>query len=296
MAHPLQDERLPDLAGLRILVAEDNISNQIVAGEMLRAMGAVVEIAGDGAEAMEMLSDRVYDALIVDIEMPRISGIDVIRAVRGSEEPLASRPILALTAYSQEDHGARIMAAGADAVLEKPIESVAALGRAVLAPMREGGRAGARARADRTAAGAAGAGTGAGAGIDAGADAGADAALAALERSVGPEMMGQLLGKMIDDITAARDRIAAAALLGDMPALRAATHVLTAVSGMAGADALSRQAAALNERARAARPEGHPDARPGDRPEGLSEAAASVIREANAALDRLRLARERRAA
>ena len=269
MAQTLQDERLPELSGLRILVAEDNLSNQIVAGEMLRAMGAVVEIAGDGAEAMEMLSDRSYDVLIVDIEMPRISGIDVIRAVRGSGEPLASRPILALTAYSQEDHGARIMAAGADAVLEKPIESVAALGRAVLSPVRE--RSG-------------GALTG-GAGEDeATALVGADRALSELERSVGPEMMEQLLGKMIDDIAAARDRIGAAALLGDMAELRGATHVLTAVAGMAGAQALSRAAAALNALARARAPL------------GLPEAATRVIREADSALDRLRRAREQRRA
>ena len=259
------DALLPDLGGLRILLAEDNEANQIVASEMLRAMGASVDLADDGAAAVMLLADHVYDALVVDIEMPRVSGIDLIRAVRGGAEPLASRPILALTAYPPEDHGACILDAGADAIMTKPIGSIAALGEAVLAPLAERRGGGAATAAKPRAEAAA-----------------TDAALrkenvlAALERSVGPELMAELLAKFIADIAEARDRMARAAAAGDLRGLRAATHVMISVAGAAGASALSAGAARLNR-----------CAGDGDAP-CCAILTPELVAEADAALDRLR--------
>jgi len=74
--------KLPDLSGLSILLAEDNITNQMVVTQMLDAMGAHFEIASDGVEALEKFETHDFDVLLLDIEMPRMSGLDVIRSVR----------------------------------------------------------------------------------------------------------------------------------------------------------------------------------------------------------------------
>lgn len=235
---------LPDLTGYKILLAEDNETNQLVASEMLGAMGAQVALAADGAEALEMLGLQVYDALIVDIEMPRISGLDVIRAVRGSGGAQARRPLIALTAYPREDHGASILSAGADQVMTKPIPSIEALGDAVLSsaradiramdapmlasvsdPARGALRAGPTARTEHV----------------------APDILRALIGAVGRERMDELLGKVIHDIGVAGDTCARAAPAGDMLGLRGATHVLMSVSGTVGAVRLQRMAERLND-------------------------------------------------
>lgn len=265
-----RDDPLPDLGGLRILLAEDNETNQLVAGEMLRAMGAVVEIAADGAEALELAAARSYDALVVDIEMPRVSGEEVIRMIRAAAEPLASRPMIALTAFPREELGARLMAAGADAVLSKPIGGIAALGRAILAPLEARRAAAARAAPPPDALRAAGA---------AAADSDyAPSALDALRRSVGPELMDELLGKLLTDIAAAAETVRLASAPPEPDALRRASHVLMAVAGQAGAGTLARRAATLNAAARAA----DLDACAAAAPAVLSAAAGALLRLARA--------------
>lgn len=234
-----RSKALPDLGGYEILVAEDNKTNQMVAREMLCAMGARVDLAADGAEALEMLNTRVYDALIVDIEMPRISGLDVIRAVRGSGGPQARRPLIALTAYAREDHGASILAAGADQVMSKPIASIEALGAAVLAAAFGGAPpafapAAADAPQPRPAPGER-------------AEHIVPEALSALSAAVGPDRMNELLGKVIHDVGEACETIARAAPAGDMHGLRRATHVMMSVSGTVGAVRLQRMAERLND-------------------------------------------------
>jgi two-component system aerobic respiration control sensor histidine kinase ArcB len=235
---------LPDLSGYLILLAEDNETNQMVACEMLAAMGARVALAVDGAEALEMISAKVYDALIVDIEMPRISGLDVIRSVRENGGPQARRPLIALTAYPREDHGAAILSAGADQVISKPIPSIEALGAAVLSAAVRG--AGAPAHA--LMAGAPGA-----AHIQPGprAEHVAPDILFALIDTVGRGRMAELLGKVIRDIAATSETCARAAPAGDMDALRGATHVLMSVAGTVGALRLQRMAEQMNDLAHA---------------------------------------------
>ena len=82
---------LSSLKGRRVLLAEDNITNQMVATQMLDALGMRVDVANDGAEALEMIERRHYDLYLIDIEMPRVSGLDVIRGIRKSPPPLAKR-------------------------------------------------------------------------------------------------------------------------------------------------------------------------------------------------------------
>ncbi|MGG7565070.1 response regulator [Rhodovulum sp. DZ06] len=271
MAPSFLDDPLPDLGGLVILLAEDNETNQIVAGEMLRAMGAEVEIAADGAEALERAAGRPYDVLVVDIEMPRISGEDVIRLVRAADEPLASRPLIALTAYPREDVGARLLAAGADEVLSKPIDGIAAFGRAILAPLEN--RRAPRAAPDAPEAMELAA-------VAAEASGFSPRTLDCLLRSVGPGMMIPLLDRLIEDIEAAAGTVRLASAPVQPEALRRAGHVLTAVAGSAGAGALAQRAEAM-----------HAAAAAGDLDAALA-AAPPLLREADAALARLRAVRQ----
>ena len=71
--------------------------------------------------------------MVVDIEMPRLSGLDVIRAIRARGDDRAQVPIVALTAYAMREHRERIAAAGANGLISKPITSVEALGRGLAA-------------------------------------------------------------------------------------------------------------------------------------------------------------------
>ena len=123
----------PTSAGLRVLLAEDNPTNQMVASQMLRALKAEVIVCSDGVEALERFEAEPVDLVVVDIEMPRLSGLDVIRAIRARGDARAQVPIVALTAYAMREHRERIAAAGANGLISKPITSVEALGRGLAA-------------------------------------------------------------------------------------------------------------------------------------------------------------------
>ena len=84
-----QADQTMTLAGMNILLAEDNPTNQMVAVQMLESLGAEVTLASDGAEALGILGQREFDVALIDIEMPRISGIDLIRRVRAEPGPAA---------------------------------------------------------------------------------------------------------------------------------------------------------------------------------------------------------------
>ncbi len=120
-----------DLTGLRILLAEDNKTNQLVATQMLGAMGAEYCVASDGLEALEILKSESFDLALLDIEMPRMSGLELIKAVRAMPPPLSKMPLVALTAYVMREHRERIHAAGADGIIAKPLMSLGELGVAV---------------------------------------------------------------------------------------------------------------------------------------------------------------------
>lgn len=121
-----------DLSGLRILLAEDNKTNQLVATQMLGAMGAEYSVASDGLEALELIQAEHFDLALLDIEMPRMSGLELIRAVRAMPAPTSEMPLVALTAYVMREHRERIYAAGAEGIIAKPLMSIEELGQAVL--------------------------------------------------------------------------------------------------------------------------------------------------------------------
>jgi signal transduction histidine kinase/DNA-binding response OmpR family regulator len=128
---------LPKLAGMRILVAEDNPTNQIVTRAILQRAGARVEVVEDGGQAVSQVRRFAYDALLMDLQMPGIDGLEATRLIRRDEREDTDGPprrlsILGLTAEAGSEVGARCRAAGMDACLSKPLpreELVAAVAR-----------------------------------------------------------------------------------------------------------------------------------------------------------------------
>lgn len=131
MASPSAPPELPDLSGLTALVAEDNATNQLLFTQMLDHLGASWRLAPDGAEAMKLLSTQSFDFALVDIDMPKLSGTEVIARTRALTTETRLLPILAVTAFVMQEHRERIYAAGADGMLAKPVQSLAAFGQAI---------------------------------------------------------------------------------------------------------------------------------------------------------------------
>jgi CheY-like chemotaxis protein len=112
------------LKGLHLLVAEDNEMNQFVTQETLRRVGCTCEIVEDGAQALEAVLTRSFDAILMDCQMPGMDGLEASRRIR--EREAASRrgghiPIIALTAEAIAGDRERCLASGMDGYVTKPI-------------------------------------------------------------------------------------------------------------------------------------------------------------------------------
>jgi two-component system cell cycle response regulator DivK len=104
----------------RILVVEDNDLNRKLFCDVLKANGFAVEPCADGSEALARARDFVPNLAIMDIQLPNISGLDLIAAMK--EDPaLRSIPVLAVTAYAGKGDEERIRSAGAEGYLAKPV-------------------------------------------------------------------------------------------------------------------------------------------------------------------------------
>lgn len=225
-----QATRRPDLRGARILLAEDNPTNQMVATQMLQALNARVTLTCDGVEALERFEAESFDLLVVDIEMPRLSGLDVIRAVRSRADARAHVPIVALTAYALREHRDRIAEAGANGLISKPITSIDALGRTLLAHV-----APERGPAEPSVGG-----------VEPPQSVVNRAIYDALCAAVGPEVMAELLEKVVADLGTSRAALARALATADRKLVRTTSHILISVAGAVGATRLQSCAQALN--------------------------------------------------
>jgi CheY-like chemotaxis protein len=107
---------------LRLLVAEDNDVNQLVAQQMLQQLGHSVEIVTNGEEVLDRLSHHHYDAVLMDCHMPKLDGYQTTELIRRGNLPgvTASIPIIALTASAMSEDRQRCLDAGMDAFISKP--------------------------------------------------------------------------------------------------------------------------------------------------------------------------------
>lgn len=108
------------LLGARVLVAEDNPTNQKVASVMLSRLGCEVTLASDGREALDKLREGEFDIVFMDCQMPEFDGYEAARQVRSWGGRFASLPIVALTAHTMQGDRDRSIAAGMDDHLTKP--------------------------------------------------------------------------------------------------------------------------------------------------------------------------------
>jgi len=104
----------------RILVVEDNDLNRKLFCDVLRSQGYVVEPCADGLEALDKARSFVPNLIIMDIQLPNVSGLDLIEAAKG-DAVLRSTPVLAVTAYAGKGDEERIRDAGAEGYLAKPV-------------------------------------------------------------------------------------------------------------------------------------------------------------------------------
>jgi len=234
-----RDQAPPDLTGLRILLAEDNKTNQLVASQMLAAMGAECSVASDGVEALELLETQVFDLALLDIEMPRMTGLELIKAIRAKPAPLSDMPLVALTAYVMREHRERISAVGADGIISKPLMSLHDFGTSILdfhhgvkrrtlthpaSEIQKPKVAPAVSRSnvvDRS-------------------------VFDGLIKMIGPRSTAELLGKLQADTDMVAEGLARGQQSLNLAEIRSQTHILISVAGAIGARGLQHIAQRLN--------------------------------------------------
>jgi signal transduction histidine kinase/HPt (histidine-containing phosphotransfer) domain-containing protein/ActR/RegA family two-component response regulator len=111
----------PDFHGRRVLVAEDNEMNQLVAGDLLALTGAEVVFVGTGCEAIDAVDSEPWDVVLMDVQMPVLDGLSATMAIR-SQARFATLPIIAMTAHALADERRRCVDAGMNDFLTKPVE------------------------------------------------------------------------------------------------------------------------------------------------------------------------------
>ncbi len=234
--HASRDERRQDellsyeaaLAGVRVLLVEDNAINQELARDLLGRAGVQVSVAANGREALEALERERFDAVLMDCQMPVLDGYAATRELRRRPE-WQDLPVIAMTANAMAGDRDKVLEAGMNDHVAKPIrveELYATLARWV--------RPGAAAVPGRPA------------------DVGELPVLPGLDTRAGlagvmgnPDLYRRLLAMFRDRESDFRSRFAAARERGDGAACTRFAHDLKSVSGTLGMPALQRAAAAL---------------------------------------------------
>ena len=204
--------------GLRILLAEDNAINQIVALRLLQRLGHVPDAVANGAAAISALALKPYDLVLMDMIMPELDGLAATRAIRANEAPGTHLPVIGLTAASLPEDLAACIEAGMDGVATKPV-TLATLRAAIAEGMAHAARHAAPAQTIA-------------------------ARLAELREDCGDALPG-IIEAFTDEVLHLRQAMAAAIKAGDAAALRRHAHSLAGAARNLGADALGDCAAAL---------------------------------------------------
>ncbi|WP_428561041.1 MAG: response regulator [Solidesulfovibrio sp. DCME] len=218
----------PPLSGVLLLLVEDNAINQQVAREMLVRLGATVDVAGHGREAVDMVGRAFYDAVLMDVQMPVMDGLEATKAIRALPGG-ADVPVIALTAHALAEDRDRCLAAGMNDYLTKPIDTgrlLATLGQWIA-----------------TAAGAARPAPGPLPpllpGTAQGAPAGIDAAKALARLGGNERLLHSVAAEFARDYAGSATEILGLARSGDMESARRLAHTVKGVAGNIAADVLA---------------------------------------------------------
>ena len=123
LAGAAPESTVPDLRGMRILLAEDNELNQEVALGMLAETGCAVSVARNGTEAVEEFEQTAFELVLMDIQMPEMDGYEATERVRDATADAEFRiPIIAMTAGAMKEDRDRALAAGMDDHIAKPVD------------------------------------------------------------------------------------------------------------------------------------------------------------------------------
>ena len=220
------DDDIPStsaIAGAHILVAEDIITNQLIITAMLERIGCDVDIVSDGTEAVQSIGQRAYDAVLMDVSMPEMDGLEATRIIRARDDERAHIPIIGVTAYAFDEDREKILAAGMNDLIPKPVSRSALyhalceqIGRSRITPMQDDG------------------------GLYDGA-AGLDIhALRSVLQSLTPDAVDMALDRLRSDIEKHTVLQHVAAKEKDTKAFERATHAISGVAKAFGAEELAR--------------------------------------------------------
>ncbi len=101
-----------------VLIAEDSVTSRTLLKNILEAAGYAVQTAVDGQEALALLREHTFDAVVSDVEMPRMNGFELTRTIR-QEEKLKHVPVVLVTSLDSREHREQGLEAGADAYIVK---------------------------------------------------------------------------------------------------------------------------------------------------------------------------------
>ncbi|MBV8658292.1 MAG: response regulator [Burkholderiales bacterium] len=231
-------ENLPDLAGVHVLLADDNKVNQQIAVELLSTVGARATVASNGQEVLDNLaaaSNNTFDVVLMDVQMPIMDGLEATRRIRADAQ-YAELPVIALTADAMQEERTACLAAGMVDHIAKPIDPPAML-QTLARWVRP--RAARQSAALVTPEPAASLNLPHIEGLD---------AVAALRRIGGNEALYlRLLQQFVVEETDTVARLAAALAEGDKTAAVRIAHGLKGVAGSVGFEALQVSAFALEQ-------------------------------------------------
>jgi CheY-like chemotaxis protein len=108
------------LAGIHILIADDNLLNQKIVSLILKRYGGVVSFASNGNEVIKMVKDERYDVILMDVQMPELDGFATTRVLRNDMK--STIPVIALTADKYLDESIAFNEVGMNGYISKPFE------------------------------------------------------------------------------------------------------------------------------------------------------------------------------
>ena len=224
--HTLRERKAVGRA--RVLVAEDNPVNQKVAARMLESIGYAADVVADGLEALDALAKTRYGAVLMDVQMPKMSGYEATAEIRRREGAEAGRtPIIAMTANALAGDREKALEAGMDDYVAKPVtreELAAALKRWIVAedaPDEPGD------------------------GDDSEADPLDGAVLQSLRELGGDDLVTELVETFMMDVPPRLDALRQAVEVGDQVRLKRVAHALQGSSSTIGATEMARLSQAL---------------------------------------------------